>query len=385
VSVTYRTVAWNPQKRRYDLVAATAILTCLGVFVATEAIIRPELTVETLLIRSLGATAFVVLNVILCIGPLARLDRRFLPLLYNRRHLGVMMFTLALAHGVFSIVQFHSAGTLNPLVSVLVSNPRYTSISQLPFQPFGLLALVMLFLMAATSHDFWLRNLTAPVWKALHMGVYVAYTSIVVHVVFGVLQGETGAALGWLLGAAVLVVFILHIVAGRQEAIGDRPAAASELRSEGFVDICDVDDIPEHRAIVRCLSGERVAIFRYDGVVSALSNVCQHQNGPLGEGRIVNGCVVCPWHGYEYLPDSGASPPPFTEKVPTFEVRVHAGRVLVHPQPLPPGTRVEPARIMNHKKPNHKEHKEHEEEQKPFVPFVPFVVRRSQATKHDPK
>jgi sulfoxide reductase heme-binding subunit YedZ len=93
------------------------------------------------------------------------------------------------------------------------------------------------------------------------------------------------------------------------------------------------------------LGGERVAVFRYGNAVSAISNVCQHQNGPLGEGRIVRGCVVCPWHGYEYRPDTGASPPPFTEKVPTFRVRIHDGRVLVHPQPLPPGTRVEPARI----------------------------------------
>ena len=44
--------------------------------------------------------------------------------------------------------------------------------------------------MAATSHDFWLHNLTAPVWKTLHMGVYVAYALIVLHVIFGVLQGE---------------------------------------------------------------------------------------------------------------------------------------------------------------------------------------------------
>ena len=144
--------------------------------------LRPELTIETLLIRALGAAAFTLLHVILCIGPLARLDRRFLPLLYNRRHLGVMMFTLALGHGVFSIVQFHALGTLNPLVSVLVSNQRYTTLGQLPFQPFGLAALVILFLMAATSHDFWLHNLTAPVWKTLHMGVYVAYTFIVLHV-----------------------------------------------------------------------------------------------------------------------------------------------------------------------------------------------------------
>ena len=63
------------------------------------------------------------------------------------------------------------------------------------------------------------------------------------------------------------------------------------------------------------------------------------------DGRIVRGCVVCPWHGYEYRPDTGASPPPFTEKVPTFRVRIEDGRVLVHPQPLPPGTFVDPARM----------------------------------------
>ncbi|PYJ02404.1 MAG: hypothetical protein DME25_16050, partial [Verrucomicrobia bacterium] len=93
------------------------------------------------------------------------------------------------------------------------------------------------------------------------------------------------------------------------------------------------------------LSGERVAIFKYDGKISAVSNVCQHQNGPLGEGKIVFGCITCPWHGYQYQPDTGASPPPFVEKVPTFNVRVQNGRVLLHTKPNPPGTRAEPAFI----------------------------------------
>src|SRR6185295_13213602 len=149
MSTTYRAISWNPQKRAYDLVAGGMAVTFLALFVAVQAALRPELTIETLLIRALGATAFTLLHVILCIGPLARLDRRFLPLLYNRRHLGVMMFTLALAHGAFSIIQFHAAGTLNPLVSVFVSNARYTTLSQIPFQPFGLVALTILFLMAA--------------------------------------------------------------------------------------------------------------------------------------------------------------------------------------------------------------------------------------------
>ena len=46
----------------------------------------------------------------LWIGPPARLNRWFLPLLYDRRHLGVMMFTLALGHGV-------TADPLEPAVS----------------------------------------------------------------------------------------------------------------------------------------------------------------------------------------------------------------------------------------------------------------------------
>ena len=115
--------------------------------------------------------------------------------------------------------------------------------------------------------------------------------------------------------------------------------------TEGYLDVCSVNDIEDHRARIVSLSGERVAVFRYDGKISAVSNVCQHQNGPLGEGKVIDGCITCPWHGYQYRPEDGASPPPFTEKIPTFRVRVDADRVLVHPQPLPPGTRVEPAVI----------------------------------------
>jgi nitrite reductase/ring-hydroxylating ferredoxin subunit len=74
--------------------------------------------------------------------------------------------------------------------------------------------------------------------------------------------------------------------------------------------------------------------------------VCRHQNGPLGEGKIVGGCIVCPWHGYEYKPADGCAPPPFTEKLPTFAVTVVNGRVLVNPTPNPPGTYVEPARAF---------------------------------------
>lgn len=342
MSLSYEAVQWNRQKKIYDRVMLAGVVLYLGLFVGVGFAAHPDATAEALLIRGFGTGALLLLHIILSIGPLARLDPRFLPLLYNRRHLGVTMFILSLAHGAFSIVQFHALGNLNPLVSVLVSNTRVDSLSQFPFQPLGLAALAILFLMAATSHDFWLANLSAPVWKSLHMLVYVAYALIVLHVALGVLQAETHPLLAILLGLGVVWVLGLHVVAGFKGAALDREGAAAPS-AEGYVDVCSVDDIAENRGKVVTLAGERVAVFRYDGKVSAMSNVCQHQNGPLGEGKVVDGLVVCPWHGFQYKPDCGASPAPFTEKVPTFRVKLNGRRVLVDPRPLPPGTTTEPA------------------------------------------
>lgn len=344
MSHAYTAIGWNRQKKLYDGAIAAGIVLYLGVFVGLGFLIHPNATIETLLIRGFATCALLMLHVILSIGPLCRLFPQLLPLLYNRRHLGVAMFLVALAHGIFSIFQFHALGELNPLVSVLVSNTQYGSLSNFPFQPLGLAALLILFLMAATSHDFWLANLTAPVWKRLHMLVYVAYSLIVAHVLLGVLQAETNPLLGVTLAIGMIVVLGLHLAAGWRERKLDQPDIIN-ARQDGFVDVCSVSEIENNCAKIVMLAGERIAIFKYDGKVSAISNVCQHQNGPLGEGRIIDGCVTCPWHGYQYWPDSGASPPPFIERVPTFNVKMVNGRVLVNSTPNPPGTRVEPARF----------------------------------------
>jgi nitrite reductase/ring-hydroxylating ferredoxin subunit/DMSO/TMAO reductase YedYZ heme-binding membrane subunit len=341
VSAGYRAVQWSPGKRRYDLVVGGVLALGLAGFLATSFLVRPEITAETALIRGFGIAALLLLHVVLAIGPLARLDRRFLPLLWNRRHLGVTVFLCALAHGLFALVQFHALGDRNPLVSLLISNTRFDSLAQFPFQQLGLAALVLLFLLAATSHDFWLAQLTAPVWKGLHLAAYLAWGLVVAHVALGALQDERSPLLASLLGLGVATIAGLHLAAAARERRIDRNIAAAG--ADGFVAVGRVEEIAEGRAKVVSLAGERVALFRYDGRMSGISNVCQHQNGPLGEGRILDGCVTCPWHGYQYRPDDGASPAPFTEKVPTFRVRVEDGTILVDPRPLPPGTRVEPA------------------------------------------
>jgi methionine sulfoxide reductase heme-binding subunit len=343
MSTSYRAVGWNPQKRRYDTVIAATVAGYVAVFVVGGLLIDPNATIETMIIRAAGTAAALLLHIVLAIGPLCRLDPRFLPLLYNRRHLGVTTFLLACVHGLLSLIQFHALGDVHPLVSVFVTSTDYGTLTSFPYQQLGIVALVILFLMAATSHDFWLRALSPPVWKALHMLVYVAYGLVIAHVALGVLQAERHPVFVTVLASGLAIVLGLHLASAFVER--RRDVDRTQAARAGFVDVCGVDDLFDRRGRTVCLSGERVAVFRYDGKISAVSNVCKHQNGPLGEGKVIGGCIVCPWHGYEYEPASGRAPAPFTERLSTFSVKVLAGRVLVHPTPHAPGTQIEPALV----------------------------------------
>ncbi|MEM6639051.1 MAG: ferric reductase-like transmembrane domain-containing protein [Pseudomonadota bacterium] len=342
MSHQYQAVVWNRQKRIYDLTLLVGLLVFFGVWIGGHLAMRPNVTAEAMLIRGLAVAAFLLLHVILSIGPLCRLDTRFLPLLYNRRHLGVTMFLLAAAHGAFAIVQFHGFSDLNPLVSLLSTNSNLSDVAEFPFQPLGLFALLILFLMAATSHDFWLANLSAPVWKALHMGVYVAYVLIVAHVALGVLQSETDPALAAIVALGMAWVLGLHAVSALHDA-RDESRLTPDLSSDpDWVNAGPIRSMPDGRARMVVVAGERVAIFRNGESVTAVSAVCQHQNGPLGEGCVIDGLITCPWHGYQYEPRNGRSPPPFTETIPTFDLKTDGENVFVRAVPNQPGTPTTP-------------------------------------------
>ena len=52
----------------------------------------------------------------------------------------------------------------------------------------------------------------------------------------------------------------------------------------------------------------------------ALDNRCPHQGGPLGEGQIEDGWVICPWHGFEYDPATGAPPDGYGDYATTYPI-----------------------------------------------------------------
>src|SRR5882762_6124951 len=217
MGVEYVSVQWNRQKKLYDAVLVGGVAIYLVLFGVLTETFFPYVTDEIMLMRAFGTASFLLLHIILCIGPLCRLNPKFLPLLYNRRHAGVTMFILSLIHVALGLITYHAGGDTNPILSIFKGSPLTGSISGVPFQPFGFFALVILFLMASTSHDFWLANLSAPVWKSLHMMVYVAYALLALHVTFGVLQGEGSPIYVVAVVLGLVTVLGLHITAARRE------------------------------------------------------------------------------------------------------------------------------------------------------------------------
>jgi nitrite reductase/ring-hydroxylating ferredoxin subunit len=82
---------------------------------------------------------------------------------------------------------------------------------------------------------------------------------------------------------------------------------------------------------VEVLVDDRViAVFRHVGFWYAIDGMCSHQGGPLAAGQVRDGCVTCPWHGWQYDLATGiqlVNRQPLQE---SFQIREIENRVEVY-------------------------------------------------------
>jgi len=91
----------------------------------------------------------------------------------------------------------------------------------------------------------------------------------------------------------------------------------------------DPGELPAGRVKPVSCGGTTVAMTRYGGDYHALDNECPHQGGPLGEGSIEDGLLRCPWHGWDFYPDSGETPGEFDDCVTTYPVEEREDGIYV--------------------------------------------------------
>ena len=94
--------------------------------------------------------------------------------------------------------------------------------------------------------------------------------------------------------------------------------------------VADEASVKESEAMLVEVGGVDVMLVRQGESLCALVDHCAHQGGPLHEGTIEDGVVVCPWHSSHFrLSDGAALSGPTTHPQPALEVRVNEGKVEV--------------------------------------------------------
>jgi nitrite reductase (NADH) small subunit len=75
--------------------------------------------------------------------------------------------------------------------------------------------------------------------------------------------------------------------------------------------------------------GRTICIANVGGTYGAMDNVCPHRGGPLGQGMIERGKVVCPWHGWAWDPLTGAADQDSRMKIAVYPLKIQGGDVLI--------------------------------------------------------
>ncbi len=89
-------------------------------------------------------------------------------------------------------------------------------------------------------------------------------------------------------------------------------------------------DLPEGKPVRKMVGEVPVVAVRTGDQVQVLADRCSHMSGPLSEGKLVGGCLTCPWHGSVFrLADGSVARGPATAPQPTFQARVVGETVQV--------------------------------------------------------
>jgi nitrite reductase/ring-hydroxylating ferredoxin subunit/uncharacterized membrane protein len=88
----------------------------------------------------------------------------------------------------------------------------------------------------------------------------------------------------------------------------------------------DLAALPEGEPARAQVGDDPVVLVRVAGTVHALHETCAHAGGPLAEGRVVDGCIECPWHQSRFrLRDGTVAQGPAVYDQPRYEVRAVDG------------------------------------------------------------
>ena len=107
-----------------------------------------------------------------------------------------------------------------------------------------------------------------------------------------------------------------------------------------LIKIATVSELPANSTKIVKVKDAKVALFNYNGKITALGNACLHKGGPLGVGCVekkYNGMyVTCPWHGWEYNIETGKAPKGFKDQQAVYKIKIAGDDIFISEEPIVP-------------------------------------------------
>lgn len=96
-----------------------------------------------------------------------------------------------------------------------------------------------------------------------------------------------------------------------------------------LVNLGNIEAIPLGQGRCYVVAGQEIAVFRQrDGALFATQNRCPHRQGPLSEGLVGNGRVICPLHGHQFNLETGCGGE--SELLEVFDVSEIGGNIVLN-------------------------------------------------------
>ncbi len=94
-----------------------------------------------------------------------------------------------------------------------------------------------------------------------------------------------------------------------------------------------INDIKDGEVIAVTVNGKPVALAKYNGRLYALDGKCTHHGAPLGEGKLDNGKLICPWHSgaFDIATGKAQESTPWVTDINVHKVRIDSatGEIFV--------------------------------------------------------
>ncbi|MEO7649776.1 MAG: Rieske (2Fe-2S) protein [Bryobacteraceae bacterium] len=97
-----------------------------------------------------------------------------------------------------------------------------------------------------------------------------------------------------------------------------------------WVRIGSLPELPPGSLAEATIREERYAVCNVGGTLHAVSGVCPHRGGPLGQGALNGSNITCPWHAWEFDCRTGEYDIDPAKKIATYEVKVQDDDVFLH-------------------------------------------------------